>query len=145
MPGCTSVTRKDIWQSNVQARICAGGDPQPNGLQGTYVVTLYAKTFRAMMGTAAYLDLEAYQWDIQNAFVNAAVDEVFVEFPDGFKKHDKALLLQKVLYGLRRPPQLWQKDFITTLITLGDTIAFCYRTHLDHFETFERELSRGIP
>ena len=46
---------------------------------------------RAMMAIAAYFGLEAYQWDIKNAFVNATMDEeVFVECPDGFKQQNKS-------------------------------------------------------
>jgi hypothetical protein len=61
----------------------------------THAANLFAKTFRAMMGIAAFFGLEAYQWDIQNAFVNAVMDEdVFVEFPDGYKQPNKVILLQ---------------------------------------------------
>jgi hypothetical protein len=82
-----------------KSRIVARGDLQRNGIQDTYAATLFAKTFRAMMAIAAYFGLEAHQWDIKNAFVNAAMD----------KKH----------YSLRRSPRLWQKTFITTLTELG--------------------------
>ena len=75
------------YLTKYKSRIVARGDLQRNGLQDTYAATLFAKTFRAMMAIAAYFGLEAYQWDIKNAFVNAVMDEeVFVEFPDGFKQ-----------------------------------------------------------
>jgi hypothetical protein len=72
------------------------------------------------MSIAAYFGLEAEQWDIKNAFVNAEMDkEVFVECPDGYKQQNKVLFLQKALYGLRRSPRLWQQIFIKTLSELG--------------------------
>jgi Reverse transcriptase (RNA-dependent DNA polymerase) len=43
----------------------------------------------------------------------------FIECPDGFKQQNKAMLLQKALYELRRSPRLWQKTFIKTLTKLG--------------------------
>jgi hypothetical protein len=152
-----------------KARICARGDLQRNGLQDTYAATLFAKTFRAMMAIAAYFDLEAYQWDIQNAFVNAVIDEeVFVKFPEGFRQHDKVLLLQRALYGLRRSPRLWQKDLETTLTILGltqpsedmclfsneyivllvfvdDIITLCNTKHQQHLDTFMDKLRNKYP
>jgi transposase InsO family protein len=157
------------YLTKYKARICARGDLQRNGLQDTYAATLFAKTFRAMMAIAAYFGLEAYQWDIQNAFVNADMDEeVFVEFPDGFKQQNRAILLQKALYGLRRSPRLWQKDFVATLAALGlkqasedscvfsneyivllvfvdDIIAFCQPEDGEYLVNFRENLSQKYP
>ena len=130
---------------------------------------MLAKTFRAMMSIAAYFGLEAEQWDIKNAFVNAEMDEeVFVECPDGYKQQNKVLLLQKALYGLRRSPRLWQQTFIKTLSELGlqqgtedtcvfsneyilllvfvdDVIAFCRLEDQGYLTKFQGKLEQKYP
>jgi Reverse transcriptase (RNA-dependent DNA polymerase) len=157
------------YLTKYKSRIVARGDLQRNGLQDTYAATLFAKTFRAMMGIAAFFGLEAYQWDIQNAFVNAVMDEdVFVEFPDGYKQPNKVILLQKALYGLRRSPRLWQKAFVATLTSLGlkqaledscvfsdefivllvfvdDIIAFCRPENREYLFNFRDKLNQKYP
>jgi reverse transcriptase-like protein len=101
------------YLTKYKSRVVARGDLQQNGLQDTYLHRdTFCKAFRAMMVIAAYFRLEAYQWDITNAFVNAAMDEeVFVEFPP-----NKAILLQKALSGLRWSPRLWHKTFIAIVV-----------------------------
>ena len=69
--------------------------------------------------TAAY-DLEAFQLDAVNAFTNSELDEtVYCAFPDGFQQDGKCLRLLRALYGLRRSPLLWLREFSTTLHDLG--------------------------
>jgi hypothetical protein len=69
--------------------------------------------------TAAY-DLETYQLDAVNAFVNSQLDEiVFCKFPEGFDQPNNCLLLLRALYGLRRSPLLWLQELSTTLKELG--------------------------
>jgi hypothetical protein len=84
--------------------------------------TLAARTFRTLMAIAAAFDLEIKQYDALNAFVNSELDEiVYIEFPEGFCEPGYVLILNKALYGLRRAPRLWQKDFSKTLQSLGLT------------------------
>src|SRR5947207_4145040 len=72
-----------------------------------------------MAMTAAY-DLEAFQLDAVNAFTNSELDEtVYCAFPDGFQQDRKCLRLLRALYGLRRSPLLWLREFSTTLHDLG--------------------------
>jgi hypothetical protein len=69
--------------------------------------------------TAAY-DLEAFQLDAVNAFTNSYLDEIiYCVFPDGFQQKGHCLLLLRALYGLRRSPLLWLREFSTTLKDLG--------------------------
>ena len=71
------------------------------------------------MALAAAFDLETNQFDVQNAFPHADLDEtVYCECPHGFEISGKCLLLKKALYGLRRAPRLWQKKFTARLIEL---------------------------
>ena len=54
-----------------------------------------------MMAITCYFDLEIFQYDTVNAFVNAKIDEdVFVRCPEGFKVKGKYLLLLWALYSL---------------------------------------------
>ena len=42
-----------------------------------------------------------------------------MRMPHGYKRPGKILKLEKALYGLRRSPLLWKKEFTGTLIDLG--------------------------
>jgi len=68
------------------------------------------------MAMAAAYDLEAYQLDAVNAFINNQLDEtVHCAFPEGFDQPGSCLLLLRALYGLRQSPLLWLQEFSTTL------------------------------
>jgi len=72
------------------------------------------------MAMTAANDLEAYQLDAVNAFLNSLLDEVvYCKFPDGFEQAGKCLLLRRALYGLRRSPLLWLQELSSTLCDLG--------------------------
>jgi hypothetical protein len=102
-----------------KARLCVRGDLQPWTNQDTYAATLAARTFRALMAVTAAFDLEARQLDAVNAFTNSQLDEtVYIEFPDGYQMPGYCILLQRALYGLRRSPLLWFKEFSSTLVEL---------------------------
>jgi len=110
----------DGFLTKYKSRLCVRGDLQRLTLQDTYAATLAAKVFRTMMALTAAFDLETNQYDVQNAFPHADLDEtIYCECPDGFKMSGKCLLLQKALYGLRRAPRLWQKKLIARLVELG--------------------------
>jgi uncharacterized lipoprotein YmbA len=55
-----------------------------------YAATLAACSFRIAMAIVAYFDLEAKQYDVVNAFINAQRDPesapVTCHLPDGFKR-----------------------------------------------------------
>jgi hypothetical protein len=103
-----------------KARICVRGDLQPPDHRDNYAATLAAWTFRALMGITAAFDLEAYQLDAVSAFTNSKLDEIiYCEFPEGFARIGYCLLLLCGLYGLRRSPLLWLRDFTGTLTSLG--------------------------
>ena len=104
------------YLAKFKARICVRGDLQPKSNKETYAATLAARTFRALMAITAAYDLEAYQLDAVNAFVNSQLDEtVYCKFPEGFDQPGSCLLLLRALYGLRRSPLLWLQEFSTTL------------------------------
>jgi hypothetical protein len=104
-----------------KARLVVRGDLQKDSrFQDNYAATLAARIFRALMAIAAYFDLEMRQYDAVNAFTNSGIDEdVFIRFPEGFEWLGMCLKLLRALYGLRRSPLLWFKEFSTKLQALG--------------------------
>jgi hypothetical protein len=76
----------------------------------TYAATLAARSFRMAMAITAHFDLEAKQYDIVNAFINAQRDPesalVTYHLPDGFKRKGIIVELQQALYGLVDSPAL---------------------------------------
>ena len=72
------------------------------------------------MAIAAKFNLETRQLNAVNAFTNSLLDEdVYIQFPDGYKRNGWILKLVKALYGLRRSPLLWHQDLTGTLKQLG--------------------------
>jgi hypothetical protein len=106
-----------------KARLVVRGDLQKNSVfDDTYAATLAARVFRALVALAAYFDLDMWQFDAVNAFTNASLDEeVYVRCPEGYKTKDTYLKLSKALYGLKRSPLLWYRDFAAKLQALGLT------------------------
>lgn len=111
---------EDGYLMKFKARICVRGDLQEMSFDDTRAATLAAKSFRTMMSITAQFDLETHQLDAVNAFLNSELDEiVYVELPDGYKQPGVVLRLNRALYGLRRSPRLWQKEFTKTMKDLG--------------------------
>ncbi|RYP29703.1 hypothetical protein DL768_011208 [Monosporascus sp. mg162] len=76
------------------------------------------------MAIAAKKDLEARQYDVETAFLNALREghaPVTCALPDGFKKSGVCAEIERALYGLRDSPLLWYREFSTTLQRLGLT------------------------
>ena len=56
------------------------------------ILTLTARTLRALMVITAAFDLEAVQWDVANAFINGILEEsVYCECPEDFQESGKCL------------------------------------------------------
>jgi len=104
-----------------KARLVVRGDQQRNiTSQDTYAATLASRSFRMLMAIAAKFNLELKQYDVTNAFVHATIDrDIYMRMPRGHQKPGTILKLEKALYGLRISPLLWQKEFVSTLTTLG--------------------------
>ena len=76
----------DGYLVKFKARLCVRGDLQQSIYQDNYAATLAARTFRALMAVTAAFNLEAWQFDAVNAFINSELDEtVYCEFLEGFK------------------------------------------------------------
>ena len=59
------------------------------------------------MAIIGAFDLECDQMDAINAFIDAPIKEdVYVQWPPGYKKRNTVLKLRRALYGLRVSPKL---------------------------------------
>jgi len=86
----------------------------------SYAATLAARIFRALMALMAAFNLESCQFDATNAFVNSDIDEeLYVPYPEGFRRRGFCLRLLKALYGLKQAPRLWYETFSRTLKAMG--------------------------
>jgi Reverse transcriptase (RNA-dependent DNA polymerase) len=153
----------DGYLIKFKARLCVRGDLQSTE-QDTYAATLAARTFRALIAMAAAFDLELWQYDAVNAFINSCVDEeIFCECPDGFQQPGQCWQLRKALYGLKQAPMLWYKELSTALEDLGlwpvpgvnclytngwlilffyvdDIVALCTKSNVAKLREFETRL-----
>jgi hypothetical protein len=77
------------------------GDLQQQTINDTYAATLAARSFRAIAALIAIFDLDGWQLDAINAFINLELDElVYYELPAGFQVPGKCIRLLRALYGL---------------------------------------------
>jgi hypothetical protein len=78
----------DGYLIKFKARLCVRGDLQSTE-QDIYAATLAVRIFRALVALTAAFDLEMWQYDAVNAFINSCVnEEIFCEYSDGFKRSD---------------------------------------------------------
>jgi hypothetical protein len=96
---------EDGYLYKFKARLVVRGDLQQN-YGDTYAATLAAKIFRCVIALAAAFDLELYQYDVLNAFLNAEINRAtYVRCPEGYESELGQLLeLKRALYGLRDAP-----------------------------------------
>ena len=113
---------EDGFLESCKARVVVRGDMQDTeSLQSTYAATLAARSLRLVMALCAFGDLETFQFDIKQAFLNAQRSgaPVFCELPEGFKKEGRCVRVDRALYGLKDSPLLWYREFSSTLKELG--------------------------
>jgi hypothetical protein len=83
-----------------KARLVARGDLQSIE-EETYIATLAAQIFRAIIAIAYTFDLEIKQFDVIAAYSNADLERPLKAYlPEGFKQKGKCLEILKALYGL---------------------------------------------
>ena len=94
---------KDGFVIKYKARLIVQGDLQVSQFKDTYIATLAARVFKALIAIAAYFNLDIYQFDAINAFCNAPIDElIYIRYPDRFQVLGSCLKLLKALYGMPR-------------------------------------------
>eukprot|EP00253_Pinus_taeda_P032062 PITA_32062 len=82
-------------------------------------------TIRSIVALAANQGWTLHQMDMKIAFLHGFLkEEVFVEQPRGFEKHDRethVCKLKKALYGLKQAPRAWYACIDSFLMKLGFT------------------------
>lgn len=104
-----------------KARICVRGDLQIiEDKEDVRATTLAARTLRTLLAIAAAFDLETFQMDAVNAFLNSSLSpHLYCQFPPGYRRRGYVLRLNQALYGLRISPRLWEETIKLKLIEIG--------------------------
>ena len=103
-----------------KARLCVRGDMQrrPEDLD-IRTTTLAARTFRCLLAIVAAFDLETWQMDAVNAYLNSWLNHpIYCHFPPGMGRNANKLKIVKALYGLPEAGKRWQDDIRETLLSL---------------------------
>lgn len=111
---------EDGYLYKFKARLCVRGDLQQTW-GDTYAATLAMKVFRSLVAIAAAFDLQMFQFDALNAFLNARLPrKMYCRTPEGFTDEVGELIeLLRALYGLKEAPLLWYQELSSTLKKLG--------------------------
>ena len=82
-------------------------------------------SIRSVLALAALMKWKIHQMDVKTSFFNGVVEEeVYVEQPLGFERHDReyhVCRLKKALYGLKQAPRTWYGRIDNFLSSLGFT------------------------
>jgi hypothetical protein len=148
-----------------KTRLCVRDDLQSID-QNTYAITLIVKTFRALIIISTAFNLEIWQYDAINAFINSEIDEeLYNECSNEFFRFDYCWKLNKVLYELKQVSILWYRNLITTLKDLklqsiskinclfvndwlmfffyvDDIMTICLKENLNRMRFFEKSLMK---
>ena len=67
------------------------------------------------------------QIDVNNAFLNGYLEEVYMTQPPRFADSDKSMVckLKKAIYGLKQAPRAWYERLTKTLLTFGFVQSMC--------------------
>jgi hypothetical protein len=108
------------YLTRFKVRLCVRGDTQIPDDQDARTSTLAARTFRTLIAIITRFDLETFQMDAVNAFLNSSLnEEVYCRYPLGLGKRSMVLRLHKAVYGLRIAGKRWEDDIKEMLISLG--------------------------
>lgn len=97
-----------------KARLVARGFSQERGFDynETYAPVAKLVTLRILLSIANHKKMEIHQMDVKSAFLNGESDEIiYMEQPDGFKKGNHVLKLNKAIYGLKQASRVWNNKF----------------------------------
>nr|CAD1838643.1 unnamed protein product [Ananas comosus var. bracteatus] len=104
-----------------KARLVAQGFNQIEGIDfdETFAPVARLEAIRILLAFASYMNFKLFQMDVKSAFLNGYIfEEVYVEQPPGFEKHnfpDHVFKLSKALYGLKQAPRAWYERLSTFL------------------------------
>lgn len=111
---CTPKYKVDGILDKLKACLVARGFTQTYGLEynKTFALVVKLNTFRVLF-VATNLEWLLRQLDIENAFLNGVLKEVYTTLPSRFDngKIDQVCKLKKSLYSLKQSPIAWFDRF----------------------------------
>ena len=97
----TYKTNTNGYLTKFKAHFCVQSNLQESVYKDIYATTLIARLFKALMAIIIIFDLDCWQGDAINVFINSLINKViYIKYPNGFGVKDKYLLLYKALYRL---------------------------------------------
>jgi hypothetical protein len=127
--GCKWVfkIKRDATESitRYKARLVAQGYTQRKGLdfQETFALVTRITSQRIVIATAAAKDLELFQIDVKNVYLNGEIDtDIYMKQPIGFEDPhypDMVWALQKGLYGFKQAGNIWNAAIHGYILELG--------------------------
>src|ERR1051325_5690794 len=132
--GCKWVFRvkenSDGSLNKYKARLVAKGFNQKYEFDynETFSPVVKPATIKVLLTLALTYEWEVQQIDINNAFLNGALEEeVYMMQPLGFENANKSLVckLNRALYGLNQAPRSWYDKLHKTLFQFGFTASRC--------------------
>ena len=78
-------------------------------------------SLRLVLALSAIYSFEVHQMDVETAFLNADLDEVYIRAPEGYTMPAgcNCIRLKKGLYGLKQTPRAWNRDINMKLHGMG--------------------------
>ena len=111
------------WVVKAKSRLVARGFKQREGIDfgETFAPTVSSSCVRLLSAIACELDLDLSHFDVDQAFVQADLDEdVFLRLPKGCGELSGHVgRLNKSLYGLKQASRTWHTHLTMCLKTLG--------------------------
>jgi hypothetical protein len=106
-----------------KARLVVLGNLEPEDGRNDYAATANHKATGLLLAIPAKYNMELTGCDIEGAFLTAKIDEpIYIALPRGLTDDDDKptyACLNKSMYGLRRSPQLFQKELYHHLKSHG--------------------------
>ncbi|CAG7718015.1 unnamed protein product, partial [Allacma fusca] len=121
-----------------KARLVVKGCGQRPGIdfKETFAPVVRYETVRILVATAASMNLQLRQFDVNTAFLNTDLEEeIYMKQPKGYEvqRENYVCKLQRGLYGLKQSPRNWHKTLKLALTELGfmrcayDNCLFIYQ------------------
>lgn len=105
-----------------KARLVARGFSQREGFDynETYSPVAKLTTLRILLSVANHTRMIIHQMDVKSAFLNGKLnEEIFMMQPEGFRKGNGVLRLNKAIYGLKQASRMWNNSFNDFMLKIG--------------------------